>query len=177
MARITRSPARGGRPGLTLTELLAAIAVTGVLLTLLLPRLASAPPPAPAGCPFLAGSAGSCPWACQWRAEPGLAERGFIGVQLGPERTGDGYLWIRQPMPGRPAQQAGARPGDVILRVDGRSTRNRSSDEVVDWITRGRPGTPVRLTVRRYGSDQRAELRILRGSFLSVFLPGFSVYR
>jgi hypothetical protein len=158
---------------LTLIELLAAIALTGTVLTLLLPRLAPEPAPAPAGYestdrgPFV----GTIPLTA-----PEEAERGFIGVQLGPTLTWDGYVWIRQPLPGRPAQAAGARPGDAIVRVDGFSVRNRRVEAVVEMITRGRAGTPVRLTVRQLSSTETRELRIRRGSFLSVFLPGFSRY-
>jgi PDZ domain-containing protein len=173
MAGTGRRPAPDGRPGLTLIELLAAIALTGTVLTLLLPRLAPGPEPAPAGyestdrCPFV----GTVPMS-----EPEVAERGFIGVQLGPTPTWDGYVWIRQPLPGRPAQAAGVLPGDAILRVDGFPARNRRVEEIVEMITRGRAGTPVRLTVRQLGSANTRELRIRRGSFLSVFLPGFSRY-
>jgi hypothetical protein len=172
MAAASRRPARPQRSGLTLIELLAAIALTGAVFTLLLPRLAPLSEPAPPGamCPY-GVERGLLPFS-----GPEAAERGFIGVQLGPVPTGDGYVWIRQPLPGRPAQDAGALPGDVILRVDGFSARNRSAEEVAAMITRGRAGTPVRLTVRRLGSADTRELRIRRGSFLSVFLPGFSRY-
>jgi S1-C subfamily serine protease len=150
MAAPSRRPASRGRPGLTLIELLAAIALTGAAFLLLLPRLA----------PPLAASA--------------AAERGFIGVQLGPAPTADGYVQIRGLLLGRPAQVAGALPGDAILRVDGFSMRNRCAAEVVHMITRGRPGTRVRLTVRHPGAGQPCRLTIRRGSFLTVFLPGFA---
>jgi C-terminal processing protease CtpA/Prc len=106
--------------------------------------------------------------------EAALAERGFIGVQLTPAPAEDGYVRIRGMVAGSPAHQAGAWPGDSILRVDGRSTRNRGSEAVVRMITRGRPGTRVRLTVRRPGSPNARDLRILRGSFYDVFLPGIA---
>jgi membrane-associated protease RseP (regulator of RpoE activity) len=172
MTAASRRPARYQRPGLTLIELLAAIALTGTVFTLLLPRLVPAPEPASQSpvCPYGAERGMMALYG------PEVAERGFIGVQLGPVPTGDGYIWVRQPLPGRPAQNAGILPGDVIVRVDGLSTRGRSVEEVVQLITRGRAGTPVRLTVRRLGSADTRELKIRRASFLSVFLPGFSRY-
>ena len=109
--------------------------------------------------------------------ETALGERGFIGVQLDPAPTEEGFARIRGMVAGSPAHQAGAWPGDAILRLDGLSTRKRGTDAVVRLITRGRPGTRVRLTVRRAGSPDTRELRIVRGSFYDVFLPGIAGYR
>src|SRR5262249_31702762 len=106
--------------------------------------------------------------------EAALAERGFIGVQLDPAPTEEGFPRIRGMVAGSPAHQAGAWPGDAILRVDGFSTRNRGASATVRLITRGRPGTRVRLTARRPGSGSPRELRIVRGSFYDVFLPGIA---
>lgn len=152
MAATCKRPAARGRPGLTLIELLAAIALTGAAFALLLPRPALPP------------------------AASAAAERGYIGVQLGAAPAAGG-VWVRGLLLGRPAHEAGMLPGDVILRVDGFSTRNRSVEEVVRLITRGRAGTRVRLTVRRPGAAAPRALTIRRGSFLSVFLPGFCGYR
>jgi len=158
--------ARRTRPGLTLIELLMAIAFTGVLFALLLPSLATGPA-------SRWGTRG-CGRSLSFPNETTLAERGFIGVQLAPEPTADGYARIRALVAGSPAHQAGAWPGDAVLRVDGLSTRNRSMPAVVQLITRGRPGTRVRLAVRRAGSPATRELRIVRASFYDVFLPGIA---
>jgi prepilin-type N-terminal cleavage/methylation domain-containing protein len=152
-------------PGLTLIELLMAIALTGVLLALLLP-LATGPASKWDAC--------GCDHPAFFPNEAALAERGFIGVQLAPEPTADGYARIRALVAGSPAHQAGAWPGDAILRVDGRSTRNRGMKAVVQLITRGRPGSHVRLTLRRAGAPDTRELRMVRGSFYDVFLPGIA---
>jgi prepilin-type N-terminal cleavage/methylation domain-containing protein len=157
--------ARPARPGLTLIELLIATALTGALLALLLPPLATRTPE---------GWYGLRQERAAFLNEAALAERGFIGVQLDRAPAADGYVRIRGMVAGSPAHQAGAWPGDTILRVDGRSTRNRGSEAVVRWITRGRPGSRVRLTVRRPGSPNARELRMVRGSFYDVFLPGIA---
>src|SRR2546426_1844739 len=45
-----------------------------------------------------------------------------IGAQLAPSATKDGYIRIDSPLPDTPASKAGVKPGDVILKVDGKST-------------------------------------------------------
>jgi C-terminal processing protease CtpA/Prc len=147
-----------------LIELLGAIALTGVLFAVLLP-------------PLMWPRDAVDPWHGERAAflnESALAERGFIGVQLDRAPTEDGYSRIRGMVAGSPAHHAGAWPGDAILRVDGLSVRHRGTNAVVRLITRGRPGTRVRLTVRRAGSGGTRELRIVRGSFYDIFLPGIA---
>jgi carboxyl-terminal processing protease len=47
---------------------------------------------------------------------------------------------------GSPAKQGGIKPGDVIVRVNGRALAGKSSDEATALI-KGKVGTPVTLTV------------------------------
>jgi carboxyl-terminal processing protease len=58
----------------------------------------------------------------------------------------DGRIVIQAPMDGSPAQRAGLRPGDVILRVDGQNVTDLPLDQVVARIL-GPAGTQVTLTV------------------------------
>jgi prepilin-type N-terminal cleavage/methylation domain-containing protein len=151
------------RSGLTLPELLVAIVLFGTLGALLLPRLGSGPAHPPISSP----APGS---------EPEQTQRGFIGAQLDRSPTSDGYVRVRGLVGGGPAHLAGLQPFDAILRVDGASTRRRGVDAVVHMITRGRPGTPVRLTIRRSRPAATRDLRIIRKSFTSVYLPGIVDY-
>jgi len=59
-----------------------------------------------------------------------------------------------------PAEEEGIRAGDLITAVDGKSIAGKSS-EVSTALIKGEPGTHVRLTVRRRGSDTR-RLRVRR---------------
>jgi carboxyl-terminal processing protease len=52
-----------------------------------------------------------------------------------------------------PAEQAGIKPGDVILEVDGMSTAGNQLEKVVDRI-RGPEGTTVKLVLRREGVEK-----------------------
>ncbi|MBM3460441.1 MAG: S41 family peptidase [Armatimonadetes bacterium] len=70
-----------------------------------------------------------------------------IGAELSQQITRQGYVRIDRPIPGGPAERAGLRSGDLILRINGRSVVGRTVDEVVAAI-RGKAGTSVRLTVQ-----------------------------
>jgi carboxyl-terminal processing protease len=59
-----------------------------------------------------------------------------------------------------PAEEEGIRAGDVITAVDGKSIAGKSSD-VSTALIKGKPGTYVRLTVRRRGRGAR-RLRVRR---------------
>jgi membrane-associated protease RseP (regulator of RpoE activity) len=180
----SRRRAWRARPGLTLAELLAAIAVLGTLGALLLPRLApdgSRGSAAAFQTPVDPGWQGCCDTitlslrdgrACAVFNRSEYADRGVIGAVLHPQPTEDGYVLIRQLVSGGPAQRAGIQPGDAILKVDGISAQNRSRERVARMITSGRPGTAVRLNLRRSGFPRPLEVKIVREDFMSVFLPG-----
>ena len=71
-----------------------------------------------------------------------------IGVTVRPER--DGGLAIDSVIRGTPAAQAGLRPGDRIVAVNGRSLAGKPSSYGIGLI-KGAPGTPVTLTLVRHG--------------------------
>jgi carboxyl-terminal processing protease len=81
-----------------------------------------------------------------------------IGAYVG-ER--DGRITIIAPIPGTPADEAGIRPGDVIMGVDGESTIGWSVQDAVNVI-RGPRGTPVTLLVLHEGDTELVEIEIIR---------------
>ncbi|MCJ7739496.1 MAG: S41 family peptidase [Anaerolineae bacterium] len=60
--------------------------------------------------------------------------------------TKDGHVVIVAPMDGSPAQRAGLRPGDIILKVEGQNVANLRIDQVLGRIL-GPAGTQVTLTI------------------------------
>ena len=70
---------------------------------------------------------------------------GGIGFEIGFRK---GFLTVIAPLEGTPAERAGLRAGDKILKVNGEETENMSLEEAVSKI-RGRPGTKVILTIIR----------------------------
>ncbi|MBC7074284.1 S41 family peptidase, partial [Candidatus Parcubacteria bacterium] len=81
-----------------------------------------------------------------------------IGVEIGIK---DGKLTIISPLEGTPAQRAGLKAGDVIVKINDKSTEGMNLDEAVRLI-RGPKGTTVRLTVERRGWSQAKEFEIER---------------
>jgi C-terminal peptidase prc len=83
-----------------------------------------------------------------------------IGVQLKKEETEE-YARILNPFRRGVAHQAGARPGDLIVAVNGKSTKGVALHKVVEWI-RGEEGTPVTVVVRQPGATQTRTLNLIR---------------
>ena len=81
-----------------------------------------------------------------------------IGAQVGVREA---KLTIIAPIAGSPADKAGIRAGDVILKVDGKPTAEMSLAEAVLTI-RGTKGTAVRLLVLHEGESEPVEIEIVR---------------
>ncbi len=81
-----------------------------------------------------------------------------IGAEVGMR---DGQITILAPIPDTPAEEAGIRPGDVILEIEGESTRGMSLLEVIGKI-RGEKGTSVQLKVRHLNSGEEEIITIVR---------------
>jgi len=84
-----------------------------------------------------------------------------IGVQLDSDET-KGPI-IRSIIPGTPAEEAGLKRGDLIVKVDGTPTTGQSIDEVVSRV-RGPEGEAVTLTIQR-GSAAPFDVKIVRKQF------------
>ncbi len=68
---------------------------------------------------------------------------------------------VDYPFHGSPASRAGIRPGDVILKVDGKSTEGLMISQVANLL-KGPKGTVVYVTVSRAGASKPIELTITR---------------
>lgn len=72
-----------------------------------------------------------------------------------------GQLMIADSLPGRPAFEAGLRPGDVILEVDSESVKDLNLYEAVALI-RGPAGSTVVLTIGREDEAESLEVAVVR---------------
>ncbi len=71
-----------------------------------------------------------------------------IGIAMSAVKNKDGEIVIIEVFENTPAYKAGLKPGDRIVKVDGKEIKNYSVDTVQSMI-RGPKGTPVVLTIKR----------------------------
>ncbi len=84
----------------------------------------------------------------------------FYGVGIQIEMR-DGQLLVVSPVPDTPAQRAGIKPGDIIIRVDGKETAHMTLDGAVREIT-GPLATNVTLTIERRGRAEPLDFTLTR---------------
>ncbi len=73
---------------------------------------------------------------------------GGIGASI--RKAGD-YVVISEPYEGFAAYKAGLRAGDMIFEIDGKSIKNKSTDDI-SKLLKGQPGTEIKLTVKKLGN-------------------------
>jgi len=83
---------------------------------------------------------------------------GGIGVTIGAR---DGYITVISLMEGYSAQRQGVQPGDRILEIGGKNITG-SKPESVRSMTRGEPGTEVRLKIEREGEAKPLDFELVR---------------
>jgi carboxyl-terminal processing protease len=82
-------------------------------------------------------------------------------IQARPGKMGKLVTVVVLPLPGSPAFRAGLRPGDVISRVDGKSTEGLNTTQVAELL-KGPKGTVVHVSILREGSDEPLQFTITR---------------
>ena len=107
-------------------------------------------------------------------------ESGIVGLHLEEEC---GQLLVGGLSPGEPAEQAGLRPGDVILAVDGVEFDDATTGTEASLLIRGPVGEPAHILVRRgeetldfYAARREREIvssQMLEGGIAYVALSAF----
>jgi carboxyl-terminal processing protease len=85
-------------------------------------------------------------------------EFGGLGIVVGME---DGFVKVISPIDDTPAQRAGIKAGDLIIRLDDKPVKGMSLDDAVK-IMRGRPGTSIDLLIVRGGQDKPLSFKVTR---------------
>lgn len=81
-----------------------------------------------------------------------------IGIEIGIKKD---QLTVIAPLKGTPGEKAGLRSGDLIVKINGKSTSDMSVDEAVN-IIRGKKGKEVTLTIFREGWKDAKDIKIVR---------------
>lgn len=82
-----------------------------------------------------------------------------VGIQLGVNKFDQ--LYVISPIVGTPAFDAGVMAGDLIIKIDDKTTEKMDVEEAKRRIV-GEPNTQVRLTVVHEGDKKPRELTIMR---------------
>jgi carboxyl-terminal processing protease len=81
-----------------------------------------------------------------------------IGMEVGLE---DDFLTVISPLKNTPAEKAGIKAGDIILKIDDTVTQSMNLTDAVSKI-RGKIGTQVKLTIDRKGLKEPLEIKVTR---------------
>lgn len=82
-----------------------------------------------------------------------------VGMEIGIR---DGVLTVIAPLKGTPAERAGIKSGDKILKIDNQSTQNLTTEEAVTRI-RGKQGTEVIFSILHDGEKEPLDIKVNRG--------------
>jgi len=106
-------------------------------------------------------------------------EFGGLGIEVGME---DGFVKVISPIDGTPAERAGIKAGDLIIRLDDKSVKGMMLNDAVK-LMRGKPGSEIVLTVVREGEEKPISITITRDIITvqsvrgKILEPGFGYIR
>lgn len=90
-------------------------------------------------------------------------EFGGLGIEVGME---DGFVKVISPIDDTPADRAGIKAGDLIIRLDDASVKGMGLNDAVK-LMRGKPGSEIVLTIVRKGEEKPLSITIVR-DFIKV---------
>ena len=85
-------------------------------------------------------------------------EFGGLGIEVGME---NGFIKVIAPIDDTPADKAGVKAGDLIIKLDEKPVKGMSLEEAVQ-LMRGKPGTTLTLTIMREGETGPIEIKVER---------------
>jgi carboxyl-terminal processing protease len=118
----------------------------------------------------------------QWTTFREEQEGRYYGVGM-IVMSNDGQTEVQYPFVSSPAFKAGIRPGDLILKVDGKSCTGLTTSEVADML-KGARGTSVQISLGREGWEQPIEVTVIRDEishpaveYSTIVKPGIGYVR
>jgi len=106
-------------------------------------------------------------------------EFGGLGIEIA---AAEGGIRIVSPIEDTPADKAGVKAGDLIIKIDNELARDMSLSEGVKKM-RGKPGTSIMLTIFRKGENTPLEIKIVRAVIKvksvksDMLAPGYAYLR
>jgi carboxyl-terminal processing protease len=106
-------------------------------------------------------------------------EFGGLGIEVGME---DGFVKVISPIDDTPASRAGVMAGDLIVKLDDNSVKGMTLNDAVKQM-RGKPNTPIRLTIVRKGEPNPLEITLTRAVIkiqsvkATTLEPGYAYFR
>lgn len=106
-------------------------------------------------------------------------EFGGLGIEIA---AAEGGIRIVSPIEDTPADKAGVKAGDLIIKIDDELARGMSLSEGVKKM-RGKPGTSILLTIFRKGENTPLEIKIVRAVIKvksvksDMLAPGYAYLR
>lgn len=97
----------------------------------------------------------------------------YVGLGVALSKSASEYAQFATIIPGGPAHRSGIKADTIVMEVDGHSTKNAATQEIIDWI-RGPVGTDVTLKIAD-ADDRRVErvVTIKRGFVRFNSVSGF----
>lgn len=85
-------------------------------------------------------------------------EFGGLGIEVGMD---NGFVKVIAPIDDTPAQRAGVKAGDLIIRLNDAPVKGMTLNDAVK-LMRGKPGTRIKLTIVRENEDKPLTIEIVR---------------
>ena len=93
---------------------------------------------------------------------------GATGLKIGE------YVVLTEIIENSPAHKSGLKVGDALVSIEGQSARNRSEEEVQQFL-RGFPGTKADIVVRRPGESKDLKIVLERGEVIIPNVPHYGL--
>lgn len=97
----------------------------------------------------------------------------YAGIGSVISKKGD-HVIIREPYKNSPADKAGLLPGDIILSIDGNSTKGKNTEEVSTML-KGQPGKEIIIKVSREYQPKPLEKRAIREKIQIPSVPFYGL--
>jgi len=97
----------------------------------------------------------------------------YAGVGALIQQNSQGQIYIAEPFEGKPAQKNDVRAGDIILSVDGVSTKDLTTSQVSDKL-RGYPNSIIKLKLQRPGVDKPIDKEFSREKIIMESVEYYS---